>query len=84
MTNNIQITYRANTKIDRLTTIEIVYYTKEYDTLFQRVRGDNIYDIAEIACETMIQHKFAAADIVATDTHEVLMQLERATKKKEG
>lgn len=82
MTNNIQITYHSITKIDRLTTMEIVYYTKEFDTLFQRVRGDNIYAVAEIACETMIKHKFAAADIVATDTHEVLMQLEQVTKKK--
>ena len=80
---NIQATYRSNTKINRYTEMEIAYYTEDGHMLTQCLTCD-IWNIAELTCKIMTKHKFIAADIVATDTHEVLMQLERATKKKEG
>ena len=81
MTINIQMTYHSNTKIKRYSDVEIAYYTKEGHMLTQHQLWDG--NIAELACEIMTKHRFIAADVISTDTNEILMQLERATKKKE-
>lgn len=81
MAINIQMTYRSNTKINRYTEVEIAYYTKDGHMLTQQLMWD-LGNIAELACEIMTKHRFIAADVTAKDTNEILMQLERAAKRK--